>query len=40
MLYSTTVKNLIIITKKSKKMFMSNEFVSKHFRMQIQIFKS
>ena len=35
--YSTTVKNLIVVTKQNNKMSVSNEFVSKNFRVQIQI---
>ena len=36
-LYSTAVENLIVVTKQSNKMSVSNELVSKNFRMQIQI---
>ena len=36
-LYSTTIKIFIIVTEQSNKMFVSNEFISKNFRVQIQI---
>ena len=35
--YSTTVKNVTVLTKQNKKMFVSNDIVSSDSRIKIQI---